>query len=107
MYINDEYWYVLLALPNNPSLRRPDGSYALGACDDTVKTIYINQTLDHKTMRKVLAHEITHAAMFSYNINLSLDQEEILADLISLYGQEIIDKTNLFFKDMKKRRETL
>ena len=106
MYINNEYWYVLLASPTNPSLRRSDGSYALGSCDDITKTIYLNQNLDMKMMKKVLSHEITHAAMFSYNIDLSIEQEELLADLMSLYGQEIIDKTNLFFKDIKKIRET-
>ena len=41
-------------------------------------------------MKKVLCHEITHAAMFSYNVNLSLEQEELVADLISTYGEEIV-----------------
>ena len=31
--------------------------------------------------------------MFSYNINLNIDQEEILADLIATYGQEIMNIT--------------
>jgi hypothetical protein len=48
-------------------------------------------------MKKVLSHEITHAAMFSYNITLSLLQEELLADLIATYGQEIIYITNKIF----------
>lgn len=37
-------------------------------------------------MKKVLSHEITHAAMFSYNISLSMEQEELLADLVATYG---------------------
>jgi sulfite reductase beta subunit-like hemoprotein len=48
-------------------------------------------------LKKVLAHEITHAAMFSYNIDLNHDQEEMLADIISTYGQEIISITNRMF----------
>ena len=48
-------------------------------------------------MKKVLAHEITHAAMFSYGVNLSLSQEELLADLIATYGQEIICIANKIF----------
>jgi hypothetical protein len=34
----------------------------------------------------VLSHELTHAAMFSYNIDLSYEQEELFADLIATYG---------------------
>jgi len=37
-------------------------------------------------MKKVLCHELTHAAMFSYGIELSIEQEELLADLIATYG---------------------
>lgn len=35
--------------------------------------------------------------MFSYNIDLSVEQEEIIADLISTYGEEIIYITNKIF----------
>lgn len=49
-------------------------------------------------VKKVLCHEITHAAMFSYGIDLDLMQEEMLADLISTYGQEIICLTNKIYK---------
>lgn len=58
----------------------------------------------HK-MKKVLCHELTHAAMFSYNIELSIEQEEILADLLATYGQEIIDMTNTIFNRLTKKWE--
>ena len=54
-------------------------------------------------LRKVLCHEITHAAMFSYDVDLDLAQEEILADIIATYGQEIIDVTNKVFNKLKER----
>lgn len=37
-------------------------------------------------LKKILCHEITHAAMFSYNVDLSIEQEELVADLIATYG---------------------
>lgn len=40
------------------------------------------------------ARAITHAAMFSYEVKLTLEQEEFIADLIATHGQEIIDITN-------------
>ena len=39
--------------------------------------------------------------MFSYNVNLSLEQEELVADLISTYGDEIIYITNKIFAKLE------
>lgn len=80
---------------------RSDGSITIGMCDDDVKRIYIDDTLDPALMRKVLAHEVTHAAMFSYNVELSHQQEELVAMLIDTYGQEIIYITNQIFNRIK------
>ena len=49
---------------------------------------------------------MTHAAMFSYNIDITLEQEELLADLIATYGMEIVDMTNVIFNRIKEIRET-
>lgn len=100
--INGEDWRVCLVSESHPALIRSDGSWSIGACDDYLKTIYIYEELDYLMMKKVLSHELTHAAMFSYNIELSYDQEELLADLIATYGQEIICKTNSFFNRIKE-----
>ena len=96
--INGEVWRVRMVSPYHPILNY--GSYlpALGCCDDITKTIYINNAQDTDSIKKVLCHELTHAAMFSYNVELSLDQEELLANLIATYGQEIIAITNKIFK---------
>lgn len=106
MNINGEYWKILLVAPGHPCLQRSNGSFSLGACDDITKTIYINQELSNFMIYKVLCHELTHAAMFSYNVDLSLEQEELFADLIATYGQEITAKTNILFKRLKEKWET-
>lgn len=103
--INGEDWRVVLTSSNHPFLYRSDGSLTIGACDDKTKTIYINENLSPQMMKKVLCHELSHAAMFSYNVDLSIDQEELLADLIATYGQEIIIKTNIIFDRIKENRE--
>jgi hypothetical protein len=73
-------------------------------CDDGSKTIYISDAIEDKAlMKKVLCHELTHAAMFSYNVDLTYEQEEIVADIISTYGQEIVHMTNLIFNRLKKK----
>lgn len=84
-------------------LQRNNGDWALGACIYDNKTIYVCDNLSQNKMKKVLCHEITHAAMFSYNVSLSIDQEELLADLIATYGQEIITITNRIFSRIRNR----
>lgn len=100
--INGEDWTVLLVSPWHPNLYRSDGSLTIGSCDDDLKTIFISNSLTSEKMKKVLCHELTHAAMFSYNIELNSYQEELLADLIATYGQEIIYTTNKIFNRIKK-----
>lgn len=104
--INGETWRVCLVSPNHPQLQRDNGTWSIGVCNDFLKTIYISEDLDTFMIKKVLSHELTHAAMFSYNIELSYEQEELLADLVATYGQEIVCKTNLFFRRLKENRET-
>ena len=101
--INNEEWYVKFVPDYHPMLYRSDGSLSIGACDDNDKTIYINNTLNGYFLKKVLCHEITHAAMFSYDVYLTEEQEELLADLIATYGEEIIDIANKVFKKLKER----
>lgn len=103
--INGEAWHVVAVTPDHPKLQRSDGSWTIGACDGAVNTIYIADYLSEQQIRKVLSHELTHAAMFSYGIELTLEQEELLADLVATYGQEIVCKTNIFFSRLKENRE--
>lgn len=95
--INGITWDIKLVSPNHPKIQRNDKSMALGACDSTDHVIYINELVPNYKIKKVLCHEITHAAMFSYNINMSIEQEEFIADLIATYGEEIIEVTNRIF----------
>ena len=99
--INGERWRVLNVSPTHPSLYTGD-HYALGMCNDRTKTVYINRDLNNHYYKKVLAHELTHAAMFSYNVYLDYYQEEVVADIIATYGQEIVEMTNMLFYRLKK-----
>lgn len=105
--INGEKWEVLLVSPIHPSLRRSDGAYTLGCCDDNDKTIYITNDIKDIYLKKVLCHELTHAAMFSYDVNLSYEQEELVADIIATYGAEIVHMANEIFIRLKEQRKQL
>ena len=98
--INNVYWKLAFVSPDFPLLRRMSGEYSIGACDNLTRTIYINETLNGDLLKKVLCHEITHAAMFSYNVSLTIEQEEIIADIISTYGEQIVYITNKVFNKL-------
>lgn len=101
--INNEWWQLEFVSPHSYHLRRPNGTLTLGVCNDVDKKIYLSEKLYGKMLKKVLCHELTHAAMFSYNVELSLEQEELLADIIATYGEEIIQITNTLFYKIKGR----
>ena len=99
--INNIDWKLAFVSPDFPLLQRMNGDFTIGACDNLTRTIYINNTLSGNLLKKVLCHQITHAAMFSYNVDLSVEQEELIADLISTYGDEIIYITNKIFTKLE------
>lgn len=96
--INGIDWKILQVSSNHPKVRKENGEYAWGSCDNSTKTIYLRSDIPKQKLKKILCHEITHAAMFSYNILLTIDQEELIADILSTYGEEIVAITNKIFK---------
>lgn len=95
--INNIVWIVRFVPFDDIELMRNDGSFSLGICDRNTRTIYINENLRNDLLKRVICHEVTHAVMFSYNIDLSIEQEEFLADLVTIYGKEIIKITDMIF----------
>lgn len=102
--INNQIWYIEIVSPFNPMLYRSDGSLTIGSCDNQLKTIFISRDIPDRLFKKVLCHELTHAAMFSYNVSLDIEEEEVLADIIATYGEEIIEMTNDLFARLKRER---
>lgn len=95
--INGETWKIKQVPAYHPKLRGANSYYTIGSCDDKTKTIYLNENItDYHLLKKVLCHEITHAAMFSYNIQMTDYEHELVADLFATYGQEILNITNYF-----------
>ena len=101
--INRQIWHLNIVPPTFSQLLASSGNFTLGSCDNKTKNIYIADGLSDFKFRKVLCHELTHAAMFSYDVQLTLDQEELLADIISTYGNEIVYITNKVFRKIKNR----
>ena len=100
--INGITWYMIRVRSDSPMLMRSDGSITVGMCDRETQTIYVSDALHGRFLRKVLLHEICHSAMFSYGINMSVDQEELFCDLLATYGDEIIAITDSVFKALSE-----
>ena len=96
--MNGKTWNIAFVEPCSNMLQRSDGSYTVGMCDMETQTIYISELLQGKFQRKVLLHEVCHSAMFSYGIEMSVEQEEMFCDLIATYGDEIIGIVDSIFR---------
>ena len=102
--INGEQWFIVLVMPYDVALLMPNGNYALGACNDATKTIYISNELYGELFEQVLCHELVHASMFAYDIILGYDEEELIAEIISIFGEEIVDITDIMFDKIRRGR---
>ena len=102
--INGEQWFIVLVMPYDVALLMPNGNYALGACNDATKTIYISNELYGEVFEQVLCHELVHASMFAYDMKLDHNEEELIAEIISVFGEEIIDITDIMFDKIRRGR---
>ena len=103
MIINNVAWRVRMVSPSHPLLLTPWRTHALGVCDKITQTIYIDKTLQPAQVKQVLCHEIVHAFMFSYMIDLSYSEEELVAELMSQYGEEILETTNIIYDGIRMK----
>lgn len=103
MRINGFEWTVRLVAPSHPMLLTPWHTHAFGACDKRTTTIYIDKTLPKDFIKDVLCHELTHAVMFSYNITLPYEVEEIVAELFTEYGEQILSLTHFIYNGIKMK----
>ena len=89
--------------PAHPMLLTPWRTHALGVCDKVTQNIYIDKTLSPHLLKEVICHELVHAFMFSYSIDLSYDEEEIAAELMSQYGEQILEITDIIYNGIKMK----
>lgn len=103
MIINGVRWRVRLVSPAHPLLLTPWKTHALGVCDKVTQTICIDKTLPLHKIKEVLCHELVHAFMFSYAIDLTYDEEEMVAEFMGEYGDDILKETNAIYNGIKMK----
>ena len=101
--INGEIWTIVFVDSTHEKLIKPDGTVAAGVCHRSSNTIYLSKELKGNSLRKVLRHEIAHAVMRSYELELTYVEEELVAGVIDVFGDEVITLTNNVYKLIKGR----
>lgn len=97
--INDIEWNIIYVNPLSVDLMRSDGTITLGMCDCNTNCIYISNALKGELLRKVIIHELVHAFMFSYNIYIPIETEELICDFIATNVDDIINMTESIIYD--------
>lgn len=88
--INEIEWNIVFVNANSSDLIRSNGTITVGMTDNNTKSIYLSNKLKGTFLRRVMAHELCHAFCFSYDVYMPIEEEERLADWISLYGTELV-----------------
>ena len=101
---NNIAWNLAFVEPHSKQLRRSDGSATVGVTDNNTRTVYLSNLLRGKFLDKVLCHELVHVASFSYDCDIDIETEEIIADFMSLYGREVIYLADDLIKSVVDRR---
>ncbi len=100
--INGIEWEIVWVNPNSDNLRRSDNSITVAVTDWNDRCVYMSNVLRGGFLRRVMAHELCHCFCFSYNITMPIEQEEFLADWISLYGTDLIYLLDDLMQTLKK-----
>ena len=89
MVVNGIRWRVLFT--DNPNDLELDGTIRLGITDRNTHTIYIHNSLQGEMLKRVLLHELTHAWLFSYGYDLSIEIEEMLCGFVDTFLFDLSD----------------
>lgn len=98
LYINNLEWKIVEVEKDNEKLKTDDDTMCYGTCRYYENTIYLDKNLCEAHKKKVLAHELTHAYIFSQLLKYSENYtEEEVCELVGLYGKQIWNQVDEYF----------
>ena len=101
--INGIEWKIKFVHGASNKLMRSDGSTSLAVTDWNRKSIFVSLAPKGAYLRRIIAHELCHAFCFSYDISMPIEQEEYLANWISLYGTDLIYLLDNIMSSLSRR----
>ena len=100
--INGIEWNIRFVHPMSKDLLRSDFSRTVGVTDFPKRTVFLSNMLHGAFLRKVIAHELVHCFMMSYSIHIPIEEEEFIADWVSLYGTDLVYLLDDLMQTLKK-----
>lgn len=99
--MNGYLWRVRFTYPSDPVLIDRTGTMTVAVTDPGTMTIYLSDELSGDFLLRVLIHELSHCAMFSFNLLPEIhkmvkkkhwiEAEEWCCNLLSDYGRMIYE----------------
>lgn len=102
--INGIEWHISFVTPNSNELQRNNGTYTIGMTDKLKQHIYLADNLDGSTLYDVVCHELVHAFCLSYDIYLTVETEEMLAEFVATYSHDILQLTDDVIGEMIRKK---
>lgn len=102
--INGKVFDIQYVSPTHEKLMKWDGTYALGCTDARDMCVYVNKFLKGALLRKVVCHELVHCFCIAYGCVLDVETEEICADFLATYGQEVFEVADEVLSDLMRYR---
>ena len=100
-YFNGLLWHIEFVEPFDPVLYDRTGNLTVATTDPILCEIYVLKTINGDFLRRVLCHELSHAAMISYNLldeihrmvypKYWIEMEEWICNFIADYGLSIFN----------------
>ena len=82
-----------------------DDEESLGVTYFSELEIFLSNRMSDELCKQTIAHELTHAFLFSYGVHLPTDNEEAFCDFVVAYLSGIYKLTNKIIKDFKRCKE--
>lgn len=101
--INGINWNLIFVNSSSTDLLRSDGTISLAVTDWNRRSIFVSFAPMGNYLRRIIAHELCHAFCFSYDISMPIEQEEYLANWISLYGTDLIYLLDNIMSSLSRR----
>lgn len=108
MEINNLEWRVIEVERGSEKLTNGNGEERYGKCRYYENEIYLDKELSEKHKKRVLAHELTHAYIYSHLLKkVETYTEEELCEFISSYGKQIWGQVDEYFfhKEIEIKKE--
>lgn len=89
IFINGIRWVVLIVKQSDTRLLMPTG-WTIGVTNVVDHTICISEGLSNEMLYKCISHEICHAIIFSYGLEMSIPDEECLCQIMENFSDDVL-----------------